>query len=127
MTFLLAALSYGITIAALVLISVKGLELYRLIKRGQSDPTRSSHKGRRLALMTREVLGHTKMLNFTGTGIAHWFVMVGFGALLGTLITAFGQVINPKFAIPWLGTFVPYLWLVESITWLTGKIGRAHV
>ena len=58
--------------------------------------------------------------DLTGTGIAHWFVMVGFGALLGTLITAFGQVINPKFAIPWLGTFVPYLWLVESITWLTG-------
>jgi hypothetical protein len=24
--------------------------------------------------MLKEVLGHTKMLNFTGTGIAHWFV-----------------------------------------------------
>ena len=120
MTFLLAALSYGITIAALVLISVKGLELYRLIKRGQSDPTRSSHKGRRLALMTREVLGHTKMLNFTGTGIAHWFVMIGFVTLFGTLVTAYGQVVNPYFVLPVIGNWDPYIYFSLAIAWLTG-------
>jgi Fe-S oxidoreductase len=70
--------------------------------------------------MTREVLGHTKMLRFTGTGIAHWFVMIGFGALLGTLITAYGQVINPKFFLPVIGHFVPYLVFTEAIAWLTG-------
>ena len=120
MTFLLAALSYGITIAALVLISVKGLELYRLIKRGQSDPTRSSHKGRRLALMTREVLGHTKMLNFTGTGIAHWFVMIGFVTLFGTLVTAYGQVVDPHFVLPIIGNWDPYIYFSLAIAWLTG-------
>ena len=82
MTAFLAIASYTITAIALVLITIKGTEMYRRIKAGQPDPTRSSFKGRRLALMTREVLGHSKMLNFTATGIAHWFVMIGFVALL---------------------------------------------
>jgi len=60
------------------------------------------------------------MLNFTATGIAHWFVMVGFFSLLGTLITAYGQLINPEFALPIIGHFVGYEFFVESIAWLTG-------
>ena len=58
--------------------------------------------------MLVEILSHTKMLNFTVTGFAHWFVMIGFGALLGTLITAYGQLINPE-----LGTshHWPLCWL----------------
>jgi Fe-S oxidoreductase len=70
--------------------------------------------------MLREVLTHTKMLNFTATGIAHWFVMVGFFSLLGTLITAYGQLLNPEFALPIIGHFVGYEFFVESIAWLTG-------
>ena len=97
-----------------------GLKLYRLIKRGQSDPTRSTHKGRRLALMTREVLGHTKMLNFTGTGITHWFVMIGFVTLFGTLVTAYGQVVNPHFVLPIIGNWDPYIYFSLAIAWLTG-------
>ena len=60
------------------------------------------------------------MLNFTATGIAHWFVMIGFFALLGTLITAYGQLINPAFALPIIGHFVGYEFFVELIAWLTG-------
>jgi Fe-S oxidoreductase len=70
--------------------------------------------------MLKEVLGHTKMLNFTATGIAHWFVMIGFGALFGTLITAYGQVINPDFALPVIGHFVGYELFAELIAALTG-------
>jgi Fe-S oxidoreductase len=70
--------------------------------------------------MLKEVLGHTKMLNFTGTGIAHWFVMIGFGALFGTLVTAYGQVINPEFALPIIGHFVGYELFAEVIAALTG-------
>jgi len=65
-------------------------------------------------------LSHAKMLKFTGTGIAHWFVMVGFGALIGTLVTAFGQVVNPEFTLPLIGHFVGYELFVEAIAWLTG-------
>jgi Fe-S oxidoreductase len=70
--------------------------------------------------MLKEVLGHTKMLNFTATGIAHWFVMIGFGALFGTLITAYGQVISPDFALPVIGNFVGYELFAEAIAALTG-------
>ncbi|NBV12376.1 MAG: hypothetical protein EBS03_04530, partial [Actinobacteria bacterium] len=105
---------------ALVAITVRSLELYRRIKAGQPDPTRSDQKAKRFALMTREVLTHAKMLNFTGSGIAHWFVMIGFVSLFGTLVTAYGQVIDPHFVIPFIGHWVPYALFTELIAWLTG-------
>jgi len=120
MTLALAALAYGITFAALVLLAIRVRQLIAVYKKGQPDPTRSGDRGARLKNMLTEVLGHTKMLNFTGTGIAHWFVMVGFGALLGTLITAYGQILNPDFALPIIGHFAPYEAFTEFIGWATG-------
>lgn len=116
----LAVIAYLYSIIAIVILAVKIRELIAIFKKGQPDPTRSDNAGARWATLLKEVLGHTKMTRFTGTGIAHWFVMVGFGALLGTLITAFGQVIDPHFFIPGIGHFTPYLWIVEAIAWLTG-------
>lgn len=120
MDLLLALLSYGITVVAVGLFGVKALEMFRRIQAGQPDPTRGGKKGKRLAIMTKEVLGHTKMLNFTGSGIAHWFVMIGFVALFGTLITAYGQVIDPEFHLPLIGKWEPYIYFVLGIAWLTG-------
>jgi Fe-S oxidoreductase len=120
MTLALAALAYGITFAALVLLAIRVRQLIAVYKKGQPDPTRSGDRGARLKNMLTEVLGHTKMLNFTGTGIAHWFVMVGFGALLGTLITAYGQILNPDFSLPIIGHFAPYEAFTEFIGWATG-------
>ena len=120
MQIALASISYLITLVALVAITVRSLELYRRIKAGQPDPTRSDQKAKRFALMTREVLTHAKMLNFTGSGIAHWFVMIGFVSLFGTLVTAYGQVIDPHFVIPFIGHWVPYALFTELIAWLTG-------
>ncbi|HEY9276257.1 MAG TPA: (Fe-S)-binding protein [Candidatus Nanopelagicaceae bacterium] len=120
MTLFLSLAAYGITLVAVGLFAVRSLELYRKIRSGQPDPTRNSHKGKRLAAMTKEVLGHTKMLNFTGSGIAHWFVMIGFVALFGTLVTAYGQVINPEFLLPVIGEWDPYIYFVLAIAWLTG-------
>jgi Fe-S oxidoreductase len=70
--------------------------------------------------MLVEVLSHTKMLNFTVTGIAHWFVMIGFGGLLGTLITAYAQLTNPAWHLPIIGQFVGYEFFVEFIAAATG-------
>jgi Fe-S oxidoreductase len=120
MTLLLAAISYGITLVAVGLFVVKGLELNRIFRAGQPDPTRGNLKGKRLAVMTKEVLGHTKMLNFTGSGIAHWFVMIGFVALFGTLVMAYGQVFDPAFHLPVVGKWDPYIYFVLAIAWLTG-------
>ena len=116
----LASLAYGVTVIALVLLAVRVRQLLATYKKGQADPTRGNNKGARLANMLKEVLGHTKMLNFTATGIAHWFVMIGFGALFGTLVTAYGQLISPNFALPLIGHFIPYEFMSELIAWLTG-------
>ena len=120
MKFALAGISYLITAFALIFLTVRVRQLIALYKRQQPDPTRSNNKSARFKNMLTEVLGHTKMLNFTATGIAHWFVMIGFGALFGTLITAYGQVINPDFALPIIGHFVGYELFAELIAALTG-------
>jgi hypothetical protein len=87
---------------------LKGREMYRRISAGQSDPARFLNKGERAKVMAKEILLHTRMLRFTGSAIAHWFVMIGFVALLGTLITAYGQLLNASFVIPFIGTWTPY-------------------
>ena len=113
-------IAYGITIVALVLVGRAVQQLLAIYKKGQPDPTRSTYKKERLQNMLKETLGHTKMLNFSVTGVAHWFVMIGFGSLFGTLITAYGQVINPEFALPIIGHFGPYLAFTQFIAWATG-------
>ena len=120
MNYALAGISYLITAVALILLTVRVRTLISLYKKQQPDPTRSNSKPARLKNMFTEVLGHTKMLKFTGSGIAHWFVMIGFGALFGTLVTAYGQVIKPDFALPLIGHFVLYELFAESIAALTG-------
>jgi len=120
MNYALAGLSYLITAVALILLTVRVRTLISLYKKQQPDPTRSNNKSARLKNMFTEVLGHTKMLKFTGSGIAHWFVMIGFGALFGTLVTAYGQVIKPDFALPIIGHFVLYELFAEVIAALTG-------
>ncbi|CAN2246207.1 (Fe-S)-binding protein [Candidatus Planktophila dulcis] len=120
MKLALASISYLITVFALVLLAIRVRQLIAIYKKQQPDPTRSNDKSARFKNMLKEVLGHTKMLNFTGSGIAHWFVMIGFGALFGTLVTAYGQVINPEFALPIIGHFIGYELFAEVIAALTG-------
>ncbi len=120
MKLALASISYLITAVALVLLAIRVRQLIAFYKKQQPDPTRSNDKAARFKNMLTEVLGHTKMLKFTGSGIAHWFVMIGFGALFGTLVTAYGQVINPEFALPVIGHFVGYELFAEAIGSLTG-------
>ena len=85
---MLALIAYILTAAAVGIFGYRSFELFKKISAGQADSSRFNNKGKRLKNMLVEVLSHTKMLNFTATGLAHWFVMIGFGALLGTLVTA---------------------------------------
>lgn len=117
---MLTITAYLLTVLAIGIFGFKSYQLLKIISAGQSDPSRFNNKGKRLKNMLVEVLSHTKMLNFTATGIAHWFVMIGFGALLGTLITAYGQLINPRWALPLIGHFVGYELFAEAIAALTG-------
>ena len=120
MNLTLAVLSYGITLFALGLITIRTRQLIGIYKKGATDPTRGNDKGTRLRMALREIFGHTKMFNFTVVGFAHWFVMVGFVVLFGTLITAYGQLINPRFALPLIGHLWIYEYITELIAWATG-------
>ena len=120
MQIALVGLSYLITVIALTLLAIRVPQLVSIYRKGQPDPTRNDNPGARFKNMLTEVLGHTKMLNFTATGIAHWFVMIGFGALFGTLITAYGQVLNPEFTLPIIGHWVVYELFSEFIAMATG-------
>ena len=120
MNLLFAGMAYAITVVALVLMVVRTRELIGIYRKGQPDPTRRNDRGKRLRMAAREIIGHTKMFNFTIVGFAHWFVMVGFVVLFGTLVTAYGQLINPEFALPVIGHLWPYEYFTELIAWATG-------
>ncbi len=120
MNLTLAVIAYGITVVALALMFVRTRALIGIYKKGAADPTRSNDRGKRLRMAAGEIFGHTKMFNFTIVGFAHWFVMVGFVVLFGTLITAYGQLINPEFALPLVGHLWFYEYFTEIIAWATG-------
>ncbi|GAA5176905.1 heterodisulfide reductase-related iron-sulfur binding cluster [Rugosimonospora acidiphila] len=115
-----ATLAIVVTVGAIALVvrAVRGI--LRVVRLGQPDPERFDRKGARLATTVKETLGHTRMLRWTVVGVSHWFVMVGFGALLFTLIEAYGETFSPAFEIPVLGYWAAYGLIMELIAALTG-------
>jgi Fe-S oxidoreductase len=94
--------------------------LVRVIRLGSPDRTRGGQPGNRARSVLVETLGHARLGKWPLVGIMHWFVFVGFGALFFTLLTAYGQVFDPAFALPLIGHWPVYEWLAEVIAWLTG-------
>jgi Fe-S oxidoreductase len=120
LTTLLGTFSLVLTAVALALFGVAVSGMLRVIRLGQPDPTRSGARGRRALTLVRETLGHTRMNQWTLQGISHWFVFVGFGALFTTLVHAYIQVFSPESALPIIGGWLPYEFLVDTIGFLTG-------
>jgi len=92
-----------------------GWQIFRHVRLGQPDPYRAGPVFHRLGILIKEFLGHTRMLKWGFIGAAHWFVMVGFGALFLTLVGAVGETFSPTFEIPWLGYQDWYGLFVELI------------
>ena len=86
---------------------------------GRPDPTRTDRPGRRTLTLVKEFLGHTRMSRLPVVAVAHWFVMVSFGLLFVTLVTAFGQLFSPAWALPLIGHLFLLEWAVEAIAWLS--------
>ena len=78
---------------------------------------RADEPGTRTVTLVREFLGHTRMARKPVVAVAHWFVMVSFGLLVLTLVTAYGQLFDPEFALPLIGHWVPYEWVAELFGW----------
>src|SRR5215207_476389 len=111
-------ISVAITLVAIPLAAKAVGTMVRVIRLGR--PThRSDAATRRLRTVAGETLGHTRMLQWGLVGAAHWFVFVGFGLLFFTLVTAYGQLFDPRFALPLIGHWWPAELLAETITTLT--------
>jgi len=92
-----------------------GWQIFRHVRLGRPDPYRAGPVFHRLGILIKEFLGHTRMLKWGFIGAAHWFVMIGFGALFLTLVGAVGETFSPTFEIPWLGYQDWYGLFVELI------------
>lgn len=123
----------GLQIAALVLavaatlvgvtVFVLGVRaILRTVGRGGPAPDRTSQPSRRTWLVVREVLGHGRFRHRPLVRAAHWVVMVSFPVLFLTLVTGYGQIVEPTFALPVIGHWPPFTWLVEVFSWL-GLLG----
>jgi Fe-S oxidoreductase len=109
----------AVTLVGVSAFAVGLSRIVALVRLGAPDRTRYSRPWSRLEHTVVEVLGHTRMLRWSVPGAAHWFVMVGFVALLGTLVTAYGQVLEPRWTIPVIGRHAVYAWFVEIVALLT--------
>ncbi|MGH8793653.1 MAG: heterodisulfide reductase-related iron-sulfur binding cluster [Stackebrandtia sp.] len=114
-----AATFTAVAIAWVVRTALRMLSTVRL---GAPDPTRVDRPWRRLATMLRETVGHTRMLQWTLVGAAHWFVFVAFIGLFPILAQAYLEVINPEWTLPLVGHWAPWLLLTEFIA-AAGGIG----
>ncbi|HLK95713.1 MAG TPA: (Fe-S)-binding protein [Nocardioidaceae bacterium] len=112
-----AVLTVAITLVALALFARAATEIVRTVMVGQPVVGRRDEPGQRCKNMLVETLGHTRMLQWSGVGAVHWVVFVGFGFLFFTLLTAYGQVFDPEFALPLIGHWVLFEWLSELLAW----------
>src|SRR5919107_1656560 len=98
--------SLTVTVVAVALFARTIGRIVSVVRLGQPAPGRTDDPGARTATMVRETLGHTRMLQWTRVGAAHWFIMVGFGLLFAA-----------HFVLPVIGHFPPFEWLTELFAW----------
>ncbi|MBO9553438.1 heterodisulfide reductase-related iron-sulfur binding cluster [Cellulomonas sp.] len=84
---------------------------------GKPAPGRLAPVGTRLGTLAREVLGHTRFQHRPVVRAAHWVVMVSFPLLFVTLVTGYGQVVDPESSLPVIGHFPPLEWAIELFAW----------
>ncbi|MBO0811545.1 MAG: (Fe-S)-binding protein [Microlunatus sp.] len=120
MRILAIVLSLAATAAGFGLFSYGISRIVIVVRTGRSvDGRRRDQRSRRWGTMVRETVLHTRMLQWSRNGAAHWFVFVAFAALLFSLATAYGQIFDPAFALPFIGHWVVYEWGSEIIAWLS--------
>ncbi|RYU10796.1 heterodisulfide reductase-related iron-sulfur binding cluster [Nocardioides iriomotensis] len=109
--------SLAITAVGVALFVKAIRHIIAVVKLGQPTASRTGNPKARTVTLLKESLGHTRMLQWTAVGVGHWFVFIGFGLLFFTLLTAFGQLFDPHFALPLIGHFFLYEWITELFTW----------
>lgn len=116
-----AVIALGISVVGIALL-VRAVRRILATLRVGAPEDRGDRKGLRTRTLLREFLGHTRMSRIRIVSAAHWVTMVGFGFLFLTLVTAFGQIFDPHFAIPLIGHFPVYEWATDILV-ITGLVG----
>jgi hypothetical protein len=98
-----ALVALVISMVGVMLFARPVAEIVDVVRLGRATGGRDDHPRDRWKHLLAETLGHTRMLQWSTIGVAHWFVFIAFGALFFTLITAYGQLFVPTFAFPVFG------------------------
>ena len=107
------------TVVGIAVFARGAREIVRTLRIGRSAPGRTSPAGQRTARVVREILGHGRFQHRPVVKVAHWTVMISFGLLFIALVTGYGQVVDPQFALPLVGHLWPLEWAIEAFAWLS--------
>ncbi len=107
------AIGLVMTVLALAIAGRRVSWLYRLLKSGQPAPGRLDGIGQRAKDQLLEVFGQRKLLKWTVSGAAHFFMFWGFVVLAATIVEAYGALFDRDFAIPLIGHW-PVLGFLED-------------
>ncbi|GAA3410044.1 (Fe-S)-binding protein [Streptosporangium vulgare] len=120
-----AIIGLVMTAVAVALAARRVLFLYKLATVGPAAPERvayaRSHLGEEIKAQLVEVFGQRKLLKWTASGIAHFFVMWAFFILATVYLEAYGALIQgavtgtPDFHIPLVGTWAVLGFLQDFI------------
>jgi Fe-S oxidoreductase len=121
-------ISLGIAAVGLALFARVLARMFRLFAAGQPAPGRTGDPVGRTKNLVREFLGHTRLARKgkRWIGAAHWTVMVSFGLLFFTLVTAFGQLFDVTFQLPLIGRWWPYEFVTELFSFV-GLLGILYL
>jgi len=107
------------TVVGIAVFARGAREIVRTLRIGRAAPGRTSPAGQRTARVVREILGHGRFQHRPVVKVAHWTVMISFGLLFIALVTGYGQVVDPEFALPLVGDLWPLEWAIEAFAWLS--------
>ncbi len=103
-----SVVAWGVFVAAV-------LKQIKIIRLGQPDGTRFGPFVPRLKTLIVEFVAHTRMAKFRSVAPWHWMVMWGFLIGSAVLFEAYGEVFDPHFHWPVIGTWSVWLLLVELL------------
>ncbi|GLW09069.1 (Fe-S)-binding protein [Microtetraspora sp. NBRC 13810] len=129
---LVAIVGLVMTAVAVALVVRRVLWLYRLATVGQPAPERVEYAranvGTEVKAQLVEVFGQKKLLKWTPSGTAHFFVMWAFFILITVYLEAYGSLIQgmitgtPDFHIPLIGTW-PVLGFLQDFIAVAALLG----
>lgn len=91
--------------------------IVQVLRVGAPERGRWKHPWMRVWTSLRVTLSHESFKGRPVVKVAHWLVMVSFVVLVLTLVSAYGQLFNPQYLLPLLGSSAVWNWVVEILAW----------